>query len=644
MLHNRFTIGFCCMAMHKEPVKTFLDSFVRKIEMQKDCLLLIYHCFDDMASSTSDSSNADSIFNAICYNALDAMVVYQSDEHQNEIFRKICSNCAEHNVPVISIDIPFDNSFLVSFGYGEAFSKIVEHVITHHNCKNIKHMAGIEGNDFTQTRIDCCAEVMAKYGLTLEKKDIMYGQFWDYPTRVAMDNLFESGEEIPDAIICANDAMAMTVCSKLNEKGYKVPEDVIVTGFDSIELEKYHIPRLTTAVRDYEELADTVIRVLYEIHDNPDLTPYSTELSYTPVFSGTCGCESDKFKGNGALFTSFIQNYDYVRGYEERMNMMSNEIAFNPSLENARKVLREYSFNGTYLCVSDEFARFEENDDMNSNKADTNDSFPEKLTVLLACNDEDKYRIEGRSFSPADILPEFEHIIPGNNTLVISSLYNPHFVIGYFTSYYVLPSEIYFKQLYTYNMMVNRCLETVKLHENMKSLNRKMEFMFTHDQLTKIYNRYGFYKNFSEAFTSHSYENKDIFIASVDLNDMKFINDNFGHSEGDEALRMTASALLKAAEAVDERIICSRFGGDEFVVAMIGSGDSDEKSQLFRESFVFVLNMINDESGKDYRVSASIGLSCSPLDDVQNIEELIERADRMMYTDKARHKRRPKGL
>ena len=551
---------------------------------------------------------------------------------------------SEKYAVIVQNTIPFDNAFLVSFGYGEAFSKIVEHVITEHGCRKIKHMAGIEGNDFTQTRIDCCAEVMAKHGLTLEKKDVMYGQFWDYPTRVAMDNFFASGEEIPDAIICANDAMAMTVCSKLHEKGYKVPEDVIVTGFDGIELEKYHIPRLTTAVRDYEELSDAVMKMLQEIRKNPDMKPYSTELSYTPVFSGTCGCGTDKFKGNGTLFVNFIQNYDYVRGYEERMNSMSNEIAFNPTLDNACNVLREYSFNGTYLCVSDRFADFEETGSSDNDATDIRNAFPERLTVLLACNDGDKYGIEGRSFSPSDILPEFEHIIPGNNTLVISSLYNPHFVIGYFTSYYVLPSDIYFKQLYTYNMMVNRCLEAVKLHEHMKSLNHKMEFMFTHDQLTKIYNRYGFYKNFSEAFTSHSDSGTDIFIASVDLNDMKFINDNFGHSEGDEALRLTASSLIRAAEAVDERIICSRFGGDEFVVAMIGNGDSEEKSQLFRESFVFMLNMMNDESGKDYRVSASVGLSCSPLDDIQSIEELIERADRMMYTDKARHKRRPKGM
>ncbi len=643
MLHNRFTIGVCCMAMHKEPVKTFLDCLVNRISGRNDCLLLIYHCFDDIASTVSDSSNADSIFDAVCYDSLDAMVIYQTDEHQNQIFRKICHNCNEHDIPVISIDIPFDNTFYVSFGYGEAFSMILEHVITEHNCRKIKHMAGIKGNDFAQTRIDCCTEIMKKHGLEFGENDILYGDFWDYPTRLAMDDFFASGEELPDAFVCANDSMAMAVCSKLNDKGYRVPEDVIVTGFDGIELERYHIPRLATAKRDYGELADTIISILDKIRADHNTVPYSTELSYTPVFSGSCGCDKESFRASGTLFADFVRNYDYVCGYEERMNSMSNEITINPTTENARKILNEYSLLGTCVCVSEEFARYLKNDAAGDTPRTMRSSFPDKLMVLTALIEEDKRHIEGEIFSPDIILPELEYSIPENNTIVITSLYTPQFVIGYFLAYYV-HSEIYFKQMYSYNMMVNRCLETVRLHENMSALNRKMEFMFTHDQLTGIFNRYGFYKNFSEAFTSHSDGSKDIFIASVDLNDMKFINDNFGHSEGDEALRMTANALAKAAEAVDERIICSRFGGDEFVVAMIGSGDSEEKSQLFRESFVFVLNMLNDSAEKPYRVSASVGLSCSPLDDVQSIEELIERADRMMYNDKARHKRRPKGM
>ena len=637
MLHNRFTIGLCCMAMHKEPIKTLLDSLTAKISVRDDCLLLIYHCFDDMSTPISDSSHAASVFDAVNYDCLDVMIVYQSDEKQNDIFKKICLGCHEHGVPVISIDVPFDNAFFVSFGYGEAFGKIVEHVITEHNCKKIKHMAGIKGNDFSQTRIDCCAEIMAKHGLTFTENDIMYGEFWDFPTRLAMDNFFESGEEMPDAFICANDAMAMTVCSKLTEKGFKVPEDVIVTGFDGISLEKYHVPRLTTAKRDYNELTDTVLKIIEDIKANPALTPYHTELSYTPVFSESCGCVKHHVSETGALFTEFIKNYDYMRGFEERTNRMSNMIAFNPTLKNACSVLREYTFEGSRICVSEDFIHCTEPEAL----SELQDNFPDELTLLLVCENDERRSFEGTVFSPSVIMPDLENCIPGNNTIVITSLYTPQFIIGYLITYYVI-SEVHSNHLYTYNMALNRCLENIRLHEHMQALNNKMEFMFTHDQLTKILNRYGFYKNFTDSYTSC--KGKSVFIASVDLNDMKYINDTFGHSEGDEALRITANSLLIAASKTDENIICSRFGGDEFVVALICGDSAEEKAEIFRRNFIAAIEAFNAKNEKNYKVSASIGISCSPLCDIKNVEELIERADRMMYTDKARHKRRPKGV
>lgn len=641
MLYNRFTIGFCCMAMHKEPVKTLLDLFVNRISERSDCLLLIYHCFDNLANPISDNSHADSVFNAVSYDAIDVMIVYQTEEEQNGTFKKICRRCHEHNIPVIAIDVPFDNSFFVSFGYGEAFGKIVEHVITQHNCKKIKHMAGIKGNDFSQTRIDSCKEIAQKYGLTLNESDILYGGFWDYPTYQAMDEFFASGEPLPDAFICANDSMAMAVCRKLTENGYKIPDDVIVTGFDGIEIEKYHIPRLATAKRDYNELADTITKIIDDIRYERNIEPYNVELSYTPVFSESCGCVDTSTSKSSSVFTDYIANNDYVLSHEEVMTRMSNAIALNPTFENARKVLLEYSFGGIYLCVSEDYAYCMKTGEIKESSCEEQNEFPEKLMLLLARVDDDQRGFEGEVFSPDIILPDLENRIPGNNTVVITSLYNPQFVIGYFLSYYV-HSDIYFNQLYIYNMMVNRCLETVRLHEHMRGLNRKMEFMFTHDQLTKVYNRYGFFKNISEVFSSQENTNTDIFIASVDLNGMKYINDTFGHSEGDEALRITAEALTTAAADTDEKIICSRFGGDEFVVAMICGGDAEEKSECFRENFVSALDKLNDSEGKCYKVSASIGLSCASIADIKNIEELIERADRMMYTDKARHKRRPK--
>lgn len=157
--------------------------------------------------------------------------------------------------------------------------------------RRIKLVAGFRGNEFSQTRIDSCAEVMRRFGLTLEQKDIMYGNFWDQPTYRAMDEFFASGEPLPDAFICCNDAMAIAVCSKLREHGYNVPQDVIVTGFDGIEMEKYHSPRLTSAARDDFGLAESLSEMIERLTAGEE--PYNIGLPYIPVFNESCGCKRD---------------------------------------------------------------------------------------------------------------------------------------------------------------------------------------------------------------------------------------------------------------------------------------------------------------------------------------------------------------
>lgn len=89
----------------------------------------------------------------------------------------------------------------------------------------------------------------------------------------------------------------MAVCLKLTEHGYSVPEDVIVTGFDGINLERYHKPRLTTASRDHSQIADTVLGIIARICAEPGLEPYKVELKYDPVFSESCGCGTGKKRG-----------------------------------------------------------------------------------------------------------------------------------------------------------------------------------------------------------------------------------------------------------------------------------------------------------------------------------------------------------
>ena len=94
----------------------------------------------------------------------------------------------------------------------------------------------------------------------------------------------------------------------------------------------------------------------------------------------------------------------------------------------------------------------------------------------------------------------------------------------------------------------------------------------------------------------------------------------------------------------DDEIICSRFGGDEFVVAKVCSGDAGRQGEQYRSKFTAALKELNATSGKPYIVRVSFGLYHSALEGVNSIDSLLELADELMYSDKARYKRRPRNL
>jgi diguanylate cyclase (GGDEF)-like protein len=124
----------------------------------------------------------------------------------------------------------------------------------------------------------------------------------------------------------------------------------------------------------------------------------------------------------------------------------------------------------------------------------------------------------------------------------------------------------------------------------------------------------------------------------VDVNDLKSINDTYGHLEGDRAIVDTARILTGTFRASD---VVGRLGGDEFVALVVGDPESD----LVDETVDTVVgrlrrNLIryNALSHNPWQLSLSIGLErCSPPQWC-SVDELMERADQSMYAEKRRHK------
>ena len=635
MLNRTGFIGLCCAAANKEPSKPIIDALAEKLKKNGGFKLLVFHCFENMYQNTRTDIGGSSIYKLINYDMLDAMIIIPFSLHDQSIIDQTVQECARHKVPLISIDTQLPGAFTVGFGYGEAFGAIVEHVLDVHNATRIKVLSGPDDNPFSKQRVDRCRDIMQQHGLTLKDSDVMCGGFWEGPTCEAMDAFFASGEPLPDAFICCNDSMAMAVCLKLGEHGFKVPDDVIVTGFDGINLEHYHKPRLTTATRDHSRLADAIIGIVDEVVSEPGREPYSITLDYDPVFSESCGCHAENSMDSNRMLADLVRDYSYALTYEEHVNLIENAIAADPAPENVRNVLKKFCFGNSMICLTEDFCRYFNGQD---------DKLPEFRgfgDMWLFLSTYDGRNDEGITFPASRLVPQLENSFSDNNTLFVIPLHFQDMVQGYFVTHYVL-DEHHNERLYTFCTSLDRCLETMRSHEHLRILNSRLEFMFTHDQLTKIYNRYGFYNGFRSSCADISGP-REVFIISVDLNDLKYINDNFGHAAGDDALCITSQALTSAAEFCGGDVICSRFGGDEFVAAKVCSDNAKEQADKFRDGFAQSLAKLNAESGKPFTVKVSTGVYSASLDGVDSIDGLIELADRLMYSDKARHKRHPRN-
>ncbi len=149
------------------------------------------------------------------------------------------------------------------------------------------------------------------------------------------------------------------------------------------------------------------------------------------------------------------------------------------------------------------------------------------------------------------------------------------------------------------------------------------------DPLTEINNRYKFDTYFENYILQNSFVEKNVFLALLDLNKFKSINDRYGHLEGDFALKKTAYIIRKIVDTDD---FIARLGGDEFVI--IGERDNEAGVNRTIKNIYLEIENYNLKSDKPYNISLSIGYAFKPINVLKNKEWFLSEADKKMYLDK----------
>ncbi|MBR6452775.1 MAG: GGDEF domain-containing protein [Lachnospiraceae bacterium] len=531
-------------------------------------------------------------------------------------------------VPMISIEIPEEGmAFVGSDNYNGMF-ELTNHLIEEHGVKNVVFISGIEGNEECIVREMAAEDALKDHGLTLQEK--VYFGYEFYKASVESE-VWATGEKpMPDAFICANDHMALGLIATFQKHGIEVPEQVIVTGFDHIYEARTAAPILATVSRQWDEMGEELYRELMSQIEQPN--PFYRKIYRTNfVPSESCGCkptESDK-----EIRIKRIRNLYSESTKVDITNLFIQELGFNLSkierkeefFEPAHRIWEHHPEQlGKNFCICTEPLFFELDDE----------SYPERIRgysdeMDVIYGQKDGEGIPLHTFATKEVYPGYEHKEGESNVYVITPLNYMEYIIGY-VAVKNEPEVLHDLRLMRCVSGLNMLFVMARRHIFAQQTNRKLEEIYMMDENSGMYNRTGCEKMLYPFLFNGKRDGKKMLLLFVDIDNMKTINDEFGHLNGDLAIKATAYAMRNALPS--DWILC-RYGGDEF----LAGGVFDEDGAYYKAKIEEAFDAIKEGLRIAFDLSISIGYYEIDPKDEQSVDDYIRLADEAMYEEKKKH-------
>ncbi len=619
MIDGKKIIALCITKINEDASRKFITAFNNSLPSE-DCRLMVYATCSELFWNTPMESGESAVFDLLDFDAADIIVIFVEKIKNKQVINTILSRARAHGKPVITVDGIYNGTISAIFDYEAGFRSVVEHVIDVHKVKNPHMIAGIKGNDFSEQRVNVFAEVVKSRGISFDRdKMVSYGDFWADPAAKATEMLI-SENRVPEALICANDSMALAAANTLISNGYKVPEDVIVTGFDGIDEIRMSSPKITSCICSYNKIAKKISEIIGDCLNGG----YKEEIFRIPatlILSESCGCNKEKpINAQRELFELSNRFYRYQDEEYSMYELVAQTISCT-SIEDVSSIIsnsRLYDVDCalTPECLDETVSPL--------SVIERENAYGEEMIDFFS-SDEIRYTTY-RRFPRKEIFPRLKELLKYQKPLFLFGLNFLDVPLGYVCFHF----HSYDVGSYCKVPQIIRALNNaIGGYRNLRYhhyLQNRVEEMYKLDNLTGLYNRNGFNKEF-ERIVKQARENGSVVSAAlVDLDGLKIINDTYGHDEGDNAIKTAADAFKTCCP---ENAACVRFGGDEMMA--VYNGKISEAT--LRNDINACLSSYNASSGKPYRVSVSVGVYICDDPDM-DFDELVKESDKLMYFEK----------
>lgn len=567
------------------------------------------------------------------------------------------------NKPLVSVGIKLDlpGSLATGIQCKAAYDSVIKHLKEVHGCQRFAYMTAKKTqSEESEERFQAFKAALKNNRLNFYP-ELVYNAFFTCSSAMeVLSAACPTKEDVHfDAILTANDLMALGCQKVLQNLGLHIPFDVKVFGYDETSHAAMSVPRLSTIDQQIYEQGCLAGKLLYKKLEGRKVAPI-TQLKCEPVYRQSCGCISiddfsDSYKdergeihSSSEIMKKRFHTNDVYYSFLSEINDIYNLFDLTKSAATLRRlsysmkcILPDAGISSIAVCLYDEPLCF---------KKEENFVLPDRinLTMLVSADDVHLFLDNKYPFNPQEKICPEELLDDSRGTFILQPVFSGEKNYGYILcklaredfAIYSIFLKIIINAIaqafeYTKSLSENKKLseQNIMLQESNCDLARRSMT----DELTKILNRRGFYELGQNSIALAIEMQAGGLVFYADMDGLKQINDTYGHDFGDKAIKIMASVLTKALRAND---VVGRIGGDEF--AVVAPGMTHEVFEKFKMKFEKYSKQSCEQHKLPFEIHSCFGAVEFNAEHT-SLKELLALSDERLYVEK-KHKHRRDDL
>ena len=615
---------------------------IRDAAVQKQ-LELTLHIFHSRAYSLSDPeyrTGENNIFRLPDFSDYDAFILdlHNTLKKGSKWFdspqcRQLIQEISAREKPCVSIGGHLDKCFSISINDYDAMFSLMEHLDHAHGCKTFWFITGQAECEESCVRTKACLDYVKTHFGRDDHGLVFQGDFTPECGVSGFESFVNSQPGLPDAIVCSSDVIALGVLKAANDRGFCVPEDFLITGFDHRKESTITEPALTTVDQHWSVFGAKAIDILMKLWNQEPVSETEGLIRTSLICSESCSCK-DLHSGNrtDTLFDkafesisldSFVHNcsqLEYNLLKCETVNQIGS--CFQESLP----FLQCESF---YLVLDSGFLSYKAEDAyLHLRRKDTAEigshfpieGYPRSMKAVFSFEN-------GRLIlkdQPVRSLSFFEGKREFSDYLFLPI----HF--GKFSAgYMVIQDSLNFLHLPYLSGIIHSlstAIENLYIRRMLSRYNRILSDVSGKDAMTGFYNRLGYQRAACPLFEDKRNAGEDMTIVFIDMDKLKLMNDRYGHECGDYALTAITAAIDRQCE---NDVLKIRMGGDEFLLIM--NRRTDEQVETLLRRIADEIPLTEQVKHLPYAPTISAGYLHTDHASRTDLDEYVKNADQLMY-------------